>query len=208
MVEQRGHRKAWIWRILFYFGGLWFLALGIACTIQAHLGVGPWDVLHIGLTKLTSLSVGVCNILVGGIILGIIYLLNPKRLKWGTFINLLLVGVFLDIILHFHWIPHADQLWEKWFLLLVGIVVLNFGTGLYIAAEFGSGPHDGLTLELSERSGMSLRMIRTMLEVTALSIGWLLGGPVSIGTLFISLSMGPLLQFFLKISQQTLRFLT
>lgn len=204
----RGRRRAWIWRSLFYFGGLWFLSLGTAFTIQAYLGVAPWDVLSVALAKVTSLSVGVCNALVGGIILGVTYFLNPKRLQWGTFMNLLLVSVFLDFIFHLRLIPQADQLWEKWLWLLIGIIVLTLGQGLYIAAEFGSGPRDGLTLELSEQSGMSIRVIRTLLEVTALSIGWLLGGPVSIGTLVISLSTGPFLQFFLKISQQILRSLT
>lgn len=196
------------WRSLFYFLGLWFVALGIVFTIQAQLGVSPWDVLHIGLSKVTRLSVGVCSILVGMMVLGVLVGLDRKQIRWGLVGNLLLIGLFMDLIIELNWIPEADRPLGKWSWLILGLIIQSFGLSMYITANFGAGPRDSLMLALHKRWKLSIRLIRTIIEVSVLGIGWLLGGPVSIGTLVLALLGGPILQYFLGVNRELLHRLT
>ncbi|SFJ01100.1 YczE/YyaS/YitT family protein [Thermoflavimicrobium dichotomicum] len=181
-------------RYSFFFLGLWLMALGIVCTIQAELGVSPWDVLHIGLSYKTSLSIGFWVIAVGFCIVGITSLMTRRLPQMGTLLNMICVGFFVDFILYLNVIPHMHSWWGKSLLLLIGIFISTLGAGLYIVPEIGAGPRDGLTLELSRRLGWSIRLVRTIMEVMVAIVGWFLGGPVSVGTLFFCFFLGPLMQ--------------
>lgn len=200
--------KALIWRNLFYFLGLWFVALGVVFTIQAQLGVSPWDVLHIGLAKVTQLSIGISTILVSGVVVSVLIVLDRKQIRWGMVGNLVLIGIFIDIIINYNLIPATDRLMNKWIWLLLGLVIQAYGLSLYITANFGAGPRDSLMLALHQKSKMSIRMIRTIIEVSVLSIGWLMGGPVSIGTLVLAFLNGPFIQYFLELNRSLLNRLT
>lgn len=202
-IESR-NKKSLIIRNVFYFVGLFFVALGIVFTIQAQLGVSPWDVLHIGIAKVTHISVGVSTILIGAVVLCFLLVLDRKSIKWGLLGNLILIGVYMDIIMYFDLIPVMHQAFGQWGWLLVGLVIHAYGLSMYITADFGAGPRDSLMLALHRKFQLSIRLIRTIIEVTVLSIGWILGGPVSVGTLVIAFTSGPILQYFLEFNQKLL----
>lgn len=202
------NRKIFIWRSLFYFLGLWFVALGIVFTIQAQLGVSPWEVLHVGLSKVTHLSVGVSSIVVGIVVVCFLLMLDRKQIKWGLLGNLFFIGLFMDLIIKWGLIPSTDLLIEQWIWLLIGLIVQVYGLSLYITANFGAGPRDSLMLALHKKYKLSIRLIRTIIEITVLGIGWLLGGPVSVGTLILALLTGPVLQYLLGVNRNLLNRLT
>lgn len=181
-----------------FITGLFVLAFGAACMIQANLGVATWDVLHIGLTNMTSLSIGTWVQIVGIFMILLACLLERQLPQIGSLLNILLIGFFLNGILGLHMIPAFQSLWARMVLLISGIVLMGFGSGMYVASRMGAGPRDGLTLVLSKRWKWSIRLVRTVLESVALLLGWLIGGPVAVGTFVSVLLIGPVMQASLK----------
>ena len=173
--------------------GIPVLGVGIALTLQARLGVSPYDVLHQGIAARAGLSVGTVVILVG---LAILVLWIPLRQRpgLGTVLNTLTVGLVIDLAVHV--IPEPDLLAVRIPLLVAGIVVTGLGMGLYIGAGLGPGPRDCLMTGLSAK-GFPLWAVRTVLELAALLAGWVLGGNVGVGTVAFAFSIGPLGHFFL-----------
>lgn len=195
-------------RSSFFLGGLTLLALGIVMTIQAGLGVSSWDVLHLGLANVSGLSVGTWSVLVGFVIIALTIVVDKRFPGFGCFVNMIYVGACIDFMLFVGWVPALEHWLLKTLLLCTGIVVMGIGSGMYIAADFGSGPRDGLTLALSARTGWSVRKVRITMEITVLVVGWLLGGPVFIGTLFAALTFGPILQFSLNVFKKVVKRLS
>lgn len=173
--------------------GILVLGLGITFTIQAELGVSPYDVLHQGLADLTGLSFGTIVVLLGLAIL-VVWIPLGQRFGIGTIINTLTVGFVVDFGLSLVPNPGDDAL--RWVMLLAGIVITAFGMGLYIGAGLGPGPRDGLMTGIAAK-GFPLWIVRTVLELTALVIGWLLGGDVGVGTVLFAFGIGPLGHWFL-----------
>jgi uncharacterized membrane protein YczE len=173
--------------------GIPVLGVGIALTLQARLGVSPYDVLHQGIAAKTGLSVGTVVILVGLVIL-VFWIPLRQRPGLGTVVNTLTVGLVIDLAVQV--VPEPDLLAARIPLLVVGILVTGLGMGLYIGAGLGPGPRDGLMTGLAAK-GFPLWAVRTVLELTALAAGWVLGGNVGIGTVAFAFSIGPLGQFFL-----------
>jgi uncharacterized protein len=188
----------------FFFLGLWIMSLGFVFSYESGLGVPPWDVLHIGLHNVTSLSIGFWMIALGILIVSITFFLNRSLVSWGTICNMVLCGYFADFILGHHLVPPAHSLWLRIIYIIIGIFIIGIGTGLYLAPKYGAGPRDGFTLELSRRFGFSVRKMRTIIEITVALIGWLLGGPLFMGTIIFSVTIGPCMQFFLKIFSRLL----
>lgn len=173
--------------------GLPCLGVGIAMTLEARLGVSPFDVLHQGLAGKTGLSFGTVVIGVGVVIL-LLWIPVRQPFGMGTVINTLTVGLIIDGAL---WaLPAPDALAWRWPLLLGGIIVTGLGTGLYIGAGLGPGPRDGLMTGIASR-GHRLWIVRTVIELTVLSFGWTLGGNAGIGTVIFAFGIGPLAHFFL-----------
>ncbi|MFJ2032580.1 YitT family protein [Streptosporangium sp. NPDC087985] len=180
-------------RILRLYTGLALYGVGIALQIESHLGGSPWDVFHQGLSIHMGLSVGTWIILVGALVM---LLWIPLRQKpgIGTLSNLIFLGLFADAAM---WLaPTPDPLAARWAYLLLGVVATGAATALYIGAGLGPGPRDGLMTGLN-RLGLSIRAARTVIEVTVLAVGWLLGGTVGVGTVVFALAIGPLAQFFM-----------
>lgn len=176
-----------------FVGGVLCLGPGIALTVDAGLGVSPFDVLHEGLAERTGLSFGTVVIALGALIL-LAWLPLHQPFGIGTVLNTLFVGLLIDFWL---WVlPEPDQLAWQWLMLAGGIVVTGFGIGLYIGAGLGTGPRDGLMTAIAAR-GHPVWVVRTAIELTALVLGWLLGGTAGIGTVLFALSIGPLGHFFL-----------
>ncbi|MER5421993.1 YczE/YyaS/YitT family protein [Streptosporangium roseum] len=180
-------------RLTRLYAGLALYGVGIGLQIESHLGGSPWDVFHQGLSIHMGLSIGTWIILVGALVM---LLWIPLRQKpgIGTVSNVVLLGVFADAVM---WLaPTPDPLAARWAYLLLGVVATGAATGLYLGAGLGPGPRDGLMTGLN-RLGLSIRTARTLIEVTVLAIGWLLGGTVGIGTVVFALAIGPLTQFFM-----------
>lgn len=172
------------------------MSLGITMTIKGKtLGVSPWDVLHIGLYEKVGLTIGMWSILTGFIIILSTSLILKSWPKVGTWVNMLLIGTFIDF---FNWIlPDVSQFpWQVAYFIM-GLFILGFGCGMYIAPNIGAGPRDSLMIILVEKVGLSIKMARTLIEVIVGLAGWALGGPVGIGTIILAFGSGYVVQFSL-----------
>ena len=177
------------------------LSFGITLTIKGQLfGVGSWDVLHIGLTKTVGLSIGSWSIILGLAILAFDMLITKKFPLPGTFIDMFLAGIFIDIFNY--WLPDIDGFWMQLISYLTGLVLLGWGCGMYMVANLGIGPRDTLMLMMVHKLGWSVTRSRTTMEVTVVIIGFLLGGPIGIGTVFMAFGLGPIVQFALSYNEK------
>ena len=181
-------------KVVIFIGGIFILALGAASLIEANLGVASWDVLHIGLAKHGVLSIGTWVQIIGIFMVLLAAALERKQPKMGSAINILLIGFFLNWILAWHILPMTSTLWTSVVKLVVGIYLMGLGSGMYVATGLGAGPRDGLTVVLAKMWGRSIRLVRTVLEVTALFCGWIAGGPISMGTFVAVFLVGPIMQ--------------
>lgn len=173
--------------------GLFLFGAGSALQVQANLGLSPWEVLHQGIAFRTPLSIGLASIGVSLLVL-LLWIPLRQRMGIGTVTNAITIGLFIDLVLFL--VPQPEALVARWALLLVGILLVGIGSGFYIGVHLGPGPRDGLMTGIARR-GPSLRLARTGVEGSALIVGWLLGGTVGIGTVLFSLTIGPIVQFFL-----------
>lgn len=178
-----------ILRYLALFSGLFIIANGIVFTINANLGVNPWDVFHIGLANQTGITIGRVMQGVGLLLIAVSYFLKV-RLYIGTILNMIFLGLFVDLIIGWGYVFQPDLLWQRILLYLIGVVIFGFGVAVYISANLGAGPRDSLMLALTKASRFRVGTIRTFMEVTVAAIGFLLGGPLGIGTVIFALSIG------------------
>jgi uncharacterized membrane protein YczE len=176
--------------------GLLLYGLAGALQVRSGLGLDPWDVFHQGLSRHTGLAIGTLVIIVGAVVL-LAWIPLRQRPGLGTLSNVVLIGVSMNLSLQ--WLPHVR--WLPWRItdMLGGVALCGVATGMYIGANFGPGPRDGLMTGLARRTGASIRLTRTSLELTVLAVGWLLGGTVGVGTVLFALAIGPLAQVFLPL---------
>ncbi|GEL06809.1 YczE/YyaS/YitT family protein [Salisediminibacterium halotolerans] len=177
-----------IFRWFIFTLGVVIMSFGVALMIRAELGIAPWDVLHVGLQMHFGLTVGTWTIIMGLVLLTASVIISKERPKLGAYINMIFVGVFVDIFLLLLETPASIQ--GQTIMLLAGILVMGFGIGVYISPRMGAGPRDSVMLAISEKTGMAVARVRAVMEVSVLFIGWLLGGPVFIGTLLFSVTIG------------------
>ncbi|HVM06472.1 MAG TPA: hypothetical protein VM242_15005, partial [Acidimicrobiales bacterium] len=170
--------------------GLVICGVGLALMVLADLGLGPWEALHQGLSERTGVPIGTVGILVGFVVLAGWVPLR-QRLGVGTLCNVVLIGLVIDAVLAVA--PQPQGLAARTACLVGGIAGMAVGSGLYIGAGLGPGPRDGLMTGLAAR-GHSVRRARTVVEATALAVGWALGGTVGVGTLAFAFAIGPLVQ--------------
>jgi uncharacterized membrane protein YczE len=169
---------------------------GVAMMVQARLGLGPWEALNQGIARQTGLAIGTVSVLLGIPILALWWPLG-ERPGIGTLLNVVLVGLSTNAALTV--IPVAVEPWAQLGLMAAGVVTVGLGSGLYLGADLGPGPRDGLMTGLHHRTGWSIRRARTTIELTVLVIGWALGGTIGLGTVVFALGIGPLVQAFLKV---------
>lgn len=174
--------------------GLVLYGVSVSLILRASLGVTSWDVLHQGVARVTGIPIGTIMIATSFVVL-VLWIPLRQRLGIGTVANAVLVGLTVDAVLPL--LVEPDALWSRAVMLAYGILLNGLATGLYIGAGLGPGPRDGLMTGLAARTGRSIRLVRTSIEVAVLLIGWTLGGQVGIGTLLYAVSIGPLAQFFL-----------
>lgn len=173
--------------------GLVLCGFGIAGMVQSNLGLGPWDVLHQGLSERSGIPIGTVGILVGFVVLGI-WIPLRERLGLGTVLNVILIGVVIDVTLLF--LPEPDTLLVRSLFVASGPVLFGVGSGFYIGAGLGAGPRDGVMTALARR-GLPVGAVRAAIEISVLVLGWLLGGTVGVGTVLFATTIGPLVHVLL-----------
>ncbi|MFE3943841.1 YitT family protein [Streptomyces sp. NPDC059118] len=197
MSTAAAPRGAHLTRRLFQlYAGLALYGASSALLVRAGLGLEPWGVLHQGLAERTGLSIGVVSIVVGAAVL-LLWIPLRQRPGLGTVSNVFAVGIAMDGTLAL--VPDVHGSVAQIAVLVAGVVVNGVATGLYIAARFGPGPRDGLMTGLHLRTGRSVRLVRTLIEVAVVVTGFLLGGSLGAGTVLYALAIGPLAQFFLRV---------
>jgi uncharacterized membrane protein YczE len=176
--------------------GLAMYGISLAMFIRAGLGLDPWDVFHQGLAGKLGWSIGTVVVVVSFLVL-LLWIPLRQMPGFGTLANAVLVGVFADIGLAL--IPAFSHLGGQ-IAMLAGAVLLNaIASACYIGARLGPGARDGLMTGLARRTGWSVRLSRTLIEVVVLGSGWLLGGSVGVGTVVYALAIGPLVQLLLPL---------
>ena len=176
--------------------GLVLYGVSLAMMVRADLGLAPWDVLHSGLAHLVPLTIGQVIVVMSFVVL-LLWIPLREVPGLGTISNALVIGVALDASLVLLDAPGA--LWLRTALLAGGVLLNGLATALYIGSQFGRGPRDGLMTGLHRRTGRSLRLVRTGLEVTVVLLGLLLGGAAGVGTVAYALAIGPLTQALLPL---------
>ena len=162
--------------------------------LRATLGNAPWDVLHQGMAIHLPMSIGTAVIVMSLVVL-VLWIPLREKPGLGTVTNSLVVGLVADLGLAV--LDAPDALWQRSLLMVGGVVLNALATALYIGSQFGPGPRDGLMTGLHRRTGVSIRLVRTGLEVFVVAIGWLLGGVVGFGTVLYAVAIGPLVQLML-----------
>ncbi|MGH3464790.1 MAG: YczE/YyaS/YitT family protein [Kribbellaceae bacterium] len=183
-------------RLVQLYVGLTLYGLSMALMIESRLGLDPWDVLHYGIAQHLPVSFG--TVVIG---VGLLVLLAwiPLR-QWpglGTISNAIVIGLVTDAALAL--LARPDAIGWRVTFLVAGIVGNGIATAMYIGAHLGPGPRDGLMTGLVRRTGLSVRLVRTTIEVSVLAIGWLLGGVVGVGTVAYALAIGPLVHVLLPL---------
>ncbi|WAB84329.1 hypothetical protein OVN20_01785 [Microcella daejeonensis] len=172
--------------------GLLLYGIAISLMIRADIGLDPWTVFAQGVARQSGWSIGIVTIVVGAIVL-LLWIPLKQRPGIGTVLNVLLVGLALDVGLAFVRTP--EELWARILLFAGGLALLALATGLYLGARFGPGPRDGLMTGAHARFGWAIWKVRTGVEVTVLAIGWMLGGTVGVGTVAFALLIGPMVHW-------------
>lgn len=176
--------------------GLVLFGIGIAAMAQANIGLGPWEVFHQGISRLTGLPLGTVSILVGIPVLAAWWPLG-ERPGLGTIVNIGLIGASTNVAIGV--IPAASGVAAQLAMMLAGVVTIAIGSGLYLAADLGPGPRDGLMTGLHLRFGWSIRSARTGIELSVLVAGFLAGGTIGVGTVVFALGIGPMVQLALRV---------
>ena len=181
--------------------GLFLYGFTMAMMVESTLGLDPWDVFHEGLADHVPLTFGQVVIVVGAAVL-LLWIPLRQMPGLGTVLNVVVIGLAADFGIAV--IAQPENVWLRGLLLLGGVVGNGFAGALYIGAQLGPGPRDGLWLGLVRRTGRSVRFWRTVIEVGVLAVGFVLGGTVGVGTVLYALTIGPIVQFFLPHTQASL----
>ena len=180
-------------RVLRCAFGLFLFGLGITFFIRAEVGLAPWDVFHTGVSDKTDIAVGTVIIIVGVLLL-LLWIPLRQRPGVGTIMNAVEIGLVVNLTKPIVGVP--GNLVGRVALMLAGLLTVGVGSAIYIGSGLGAGPRDGLMLGLSER-GISIRLARTVIELTVLVTGIVLGGPIGLGTVAFALGIGPIVQVLL-----------
>lgn len=182
-------------QILFFIVGLLLFSYGIAVAIKVkYLGIHPWDVLNLALYDRFGLTIGSWNLIFGIMLVLVTLLIDRTYVNIGTFINALMVGPMVDFFLWLDVLPQASTLMFDVLVLLLGILIMGIGGGMYNAARIGSGPRDGFMLAISVKLGYSISRVRMVVESVVLVVALLLGGPVFIFTFIYTFIQSPIFQ--------------
>jgi uncharacterized membrane protein YczE len=175
-------------RLAALIAGLCVFGAGEACLVAADLGNSPWTVLAQGVSRTTPLGIDAATIVISFLVL-CAWIPLRQAPGLGTILNAIIIGLALGVTLR--WLPEDPSAAGSWALLAGGIAAVALGGGVYLAVGLGPGPRDGLMTGLHARTGRSLRLVRTLIELSALIGGYALGGTVGVGTVAFALLIGP-----------------
>ena len=182
-------------RILKLLFGLILYAFGLVLSINANIGLAPWDTFNVGISQVTDISIGNASILIGILILIIVVGFLKEKIGIGTILNTTLIGIFMDIIQSFNFIPYMTNFFLGILMLLAGQFIVSLATYFYISTGFGCGPRDSLMVALGKKfPNIPIGAIRGTIEAVVLLIGWSLGAKIGLGTVIAVFGMGFILQ--------------
>lgn len=189
-------KSSFAYRLVKLLVGLFIYGIGVAMMVKAGIGVAPWDVLAQGIATQTGISFGMGTIVVSALVL---LMWIPLKVKpgLGSILNAILIGVFADLAMPY--IPYFDYYLADLAMLLVGMAIVSFATGLYISCGMGKGPRDGLNVGVAQRFKLPFWQARTAIEVFAVTAGFLLGGQAREGTIIFALLIGYMNQIALRL---------
>jgi uncharacterized membrane protein YczE len=177
--------------------GFLLYGLAIALIVRADLGTGTWVVLEVALANILGIKIGTMTVYMGFFVL-IIALLLREQVGWGTLGNILSIGPWLNLFLDLIGTPN-NNIALQIAMLLLGVLIQGIATAVYIGVEAGAGPRDSLMLAIHRTTGVSIRIARGAIEVIVVLIGWLLGGPLGLGTVIFAILIGPSVQWAFKL---------
>lgn len=184
----------WIRRFVQLQLGLCLFGFSGALMVRAGLGLDPWNIFHQGLSQQTGLSLGTVVIGMGALVM-LMWIPLRQKPGLGTVCNIFVIGLALDVSLVL--LPSVEGLVWRSGLIAAGVILNAAASAAYIGAGMGPGPRDGLMTGLNRRLGWSIRISRLTVEIAVLTLGWLLGGVIGLGTVAYALAIGPLIQVFL-----------
>lgn len=190
--------KKEILKYLKLFLGLFICSLGIIIIIKSDLGFSPWDVLHQGISKVGSITIGQASILVGFIVITLDFFLG-ERIGSGSILNIIFFGTFMDWILYLDIVPLGTSISTGIFMMFLGMFTLSVGCYLYISVGLGCGPRDALMVALTKKTKLSVGVVRNIIEISVLGGGYLMGGYVGVGTVITALFTGIFIQGVFKL---------
>ena len=180
--------------------GLTLFGLGEGLLIVSAAGASPWSVFAQGIYLNFGLSIGIVTILISLVVL-ILWLPLKQKPGIGTILNALIVGFMIDICIKF--VPTPENYFSQLFLAFLAVLTVGVGGGIYLVANLGAGPRDGLMIGLQKRTNLPIAAVRAILEITVMSIGWYLGGTVGLGTLLFAFGIGPAIALSLYLVGKT-----
>jgi uncharacterized membrane protein YczE len=191
-------------RVTRLFLGLFLYSLGMVMNLQANLGYAPWSVFHEGMGLHLGITIGQATILASAVIVAI-SVFKKESVGFGTLSNVIFVGAFVDIILSWNWIPLTQTLVSGAAMNVAALFVLGAATYLYMGAGYGAGPRDSLMVVITKQTGKPVGLCRGFIEGLVLFTGWLLGGPVGVGTVIYMLGIGAAIQIVFSIMRFDVR---
>lgn len=183
-----------MWALLLY-------SVGIIFTLNANIGYPPWDVFHVGFAQSAGISIGTASIITG-VVVGIITIIMGEKLGIGTIMNMVIIGVFLDIILALNIIPIAGNFTIGLGMMVIGMIIISFASYYYIESAFGAGPRDSLMVAVTRKTRLPVGLCRGAIEATMGFVGWRLGGMFGAGTIIAAFTVG----FFIQTTFKLLKF--
>lgn len=189
-------------RVVWFYLGLAVLSLGFALVIRADVGAAPWDIFHLGIAGQTGLPYGL-TVQASGLVIILLNLALHIKPSLGMVLNMLSVGPMVQVVMA--QLPLPDSLAGRWLMLIAGVLISGIGTALYVSADLGSGPRDGLMIGLTRRLGWPVAVIKNSMDLIAAVTGWLLGGPIGLGSLVVALTLGPSVQFGMSLMERLAR---
>ena len=182
--------------------GLILFGFGEGLLIVSGIGASPWNVLHQGIAMSLNLSIGTIAFLVSFLVLLLWYFLDQK-IGMGTIINFIIIAIMIDVTIYYFDKP--NEFYFQLFMIFIGILLVGFGTAMYLIANLGAGPRDGLMTGLQKKTNLPVALVRSSIEIIVVILGWFLGGIVGIGTLFYALGIGPAVALWLYFFSKKLK---
>lgn len=167
--------------------------LGIVMTLNANKGLAPWGVFHQGISFQLGISMGAATQIVGAVVI-LMDIAFGERIGWATLANVVFIGLFIDLFNYSGWVPVFENAWAGYAEMLAGTALMAMATYVYLSAQLGAGPRDGVMIALTKRSPMPVGLIRNLIEIGVLIVGYFLGGTVGLGTLVMAVGFGRLIQ--------------